>query len=64
MKAICAGAVFFGAMTYIGNGPNLMVKTIAERRGVAMPHFLAYVWKFALVVLLPLFILVQLLFIP
>lgn len=62
MKAICNGAVFFGAMTYIGNGPNFMVKTIAEHQNVKMPHFFEYVYKFSLVVLLPIFILTQLLF--
>ena len=39
MKAICMGAVFFGSMTYIGNGPNFMVKSIAEQSGVKMPSF-------------------------
>jgi len=63
MKAICSGAVFFGAMTYIGNGPNFMVKTIAEHQNIKMPHFFAYVFKFSLVVLLPVYILTQLLFI-
>jgi len=63
MIAICAGAVLFGAMTYIGNGPNFMVKTIAEHQGIRMPYFFEYVWRFGLVVLLPIFILVQLLFI-
>ena len=63
MKAICAGSVFFGAMTYIGNGPNFMVKTIAEHQNVKMPHFFEYIFRFALPALLPVFILVQLLFI-
>ena len=63
MKAICTGAVFFGAMTYIGNGPNFMVKTIAEHQGVRMPHFFEYVFKFGLIVLLPIFVLAQLAFI-
>lgn len=62
MKAICTAAVFFGAMTYIGNGPNFMVKTIAEHQNVKMPHFFDYVWKFALPALLPIFILAQLCF--
>jgi Na+/H+ antiporter NhaD/arsenite permease-like protein len=63
LKAIAAGAVFFGSMTYIGNGPNFMVKAVAEHARVKMPHFFGYMLKFSLVVLLPVFILVQLLFI-
>ncbi len=60
LAAISAGAVFMGANTYIGNGPNFMVKAIAEERGVAMPSFLGYmVWSCG--VLLPLFALVTLL---
>ncbi len=43
LAAISAGAVFMGAMTYIGNAPNFMVKTIAEGRGVAMPGFFGYI---------------------
>jgi Na+/H+ antiporter NhaD/arsenite permease-like protein len=42
VEAISGGAVFFGAMTYIGNGPNFMVRAIAEHRGVKMPSFFAY----------------------
>jgi len=63
LKAIAAGAVFFGGMTYIGNGPNFMVKAIAEHAHVKMPHFFGYMIKFSLIVLLPVFVLVQLLFI-
>jgi Na+/H+ antiporter NhaD/arsenite permease-like protein len=63
LKAIAAGAVFFGGMTYIGNGPNFMVKAVAEHAHVKMPHFFGYMIKFSLIVLLPVFILVQLLFI-
>jgi Na+/H+ antiporter NhaD/arsenite permease-like protein len=63
MRAICVGSVFFGANTYIGNGPNFMVKTIAEDNGVKMPHFFEYMYKFSLIILLPLYILIQLLFI-
>ncbi|MDD4431474.1 MAG: sodium:proton antiporter [Bacteroidales bacterium] len=62
LKAISVGAVFFGAMTYIGNGPNFMVKAIAEANGVKMPSFFGYMIKFSLIVLLPLYILTQLLF--
>lgn len=63
LKAISTGAVFFGAMTYIGNGPNFMVKAVAEENNIKMPHFFAYMFKFSLIVLLPIFILIQLLFI-
>jgi Na+/H+ antiporter NhaD/arsenite permease-like protein len=60
LKAISTSAVFFGAMTYIGNGPNFMVKAIAEENGIKMPGFFAYMLKFSLIVLLPIYILVQL----
>ena len=62
LQAICLGAVLFGAMTYIGNGPNFMVKAIAEEGGVKMPSFFGYMFKFSLIVLLPVYILVQLIF--
>lgn len=62
LKAISVGAVFFGAMTYIGNGPNFMVKAIAEENKIDMPGFFGYMIKFSLVVLLPVYILNQLLF--
>lgn len=51
--AISAGAVFFGAMTYIGNAPNFMVKTIAAREGAPAPEFLQFVGKYSLPFLLP-----------
>ncbi|MGA2602729.1 MAG: sodium:proton antiporter [Verrucomicrobiia bacterium] len=60
--AISLGAVFFGAVTYIGNGPNFMVKSIAESSGVPCPSFFGYVLKYALPILLPLFALVSWLF--
>ena len=62
LTAIALGAVFFGAMTYIGNGPNFMVKAIAEKEGVRMPSFFGYIFKFSLPILLPVYILVQILF--
>ncbi len=62
LTAISLGAVFFGAMTYIGNGPNFMVKAIAEESGIKMPSFFGYMLKFSLIVLLPVYILVQLIF--
>jgi Na+/H+ antiporter NhaD/arsenite permease-like protein len=61
LKAICVGAVFFGSMTYIGNGPNFMVKAVAEENNIPMPHFFSYMYKFSLIVLLPIFVIVQLL---
>jgi Na+/H+ antiporter NhaD/arsenite permease-like protein len=61
LAAVSLGAVFLGAMTYIGNGPNFMVKAIAEQSGVRMPSFFGYcVYSFG--VLLPVFILVSTLF--
>lgn len=62
LKAIATASVFFGAMTYIGNGPNFMVKAIAEESGLRMPSFFGYMFKFSLLVLLPLYIIVQLIF--
>lgn len=61
LEAISMGAVMMGANTYIGNGPNFMVKAIAERSGVAMPGFLGYA-AYAAGILLPLFALVTLVF--
>jgi Na+/H+ antiporter NhaD/arsenite permease-like protein len=55
--ALSLGAVFFGAMTYIGNGPNFMVKSIADGMGVATPSFFGYIFKYSLPILLPILIL-------
>ncbi len=61
LAAISAGAVFMGANTYIGNAPNLMVKAIAESRGVRMPSFFGYMgWSVA--ILVPLFVLTTFIF--
>ncbi|MBL8371288.1 MAG: sodium:proton antiporter [Burkholderiaceae bacterium] len=61
LVAISAGAVFMGANSYIGNAPNLMVKAIAEDRGVKMPSFFGYMaWSIA--ILVPLFILMTWIF--
>ena len=62
LAAIALGSVLFGAMTYIGNGPNFMVKAVAENEGVRMPSFFGYIFKFSLLVLLPTYILVALIF--
>jgi len=61
LAGISLGAVFLGAMTYIGNGPNFMVKAIAEKSGVRMPSFFGYV-AYSGGVLLPVFVVVSLLF--
>ncbi|MEJ5236984.1 MAG: sodium:proton antiporter [Limisphaera sp.] len=51
--AIAVGAVFFGACTYIGNGPNFMVKSIAEQQKAHVPSFLGYIGRFVFPYLLP-----------
>jgi Na+/H+ antiporter NhaD/arsenite permease-like protein len=61
LAAISLGAVFMGAMTYIGNGPNFMVKSIAESWGVEMPSFFGYM-MYSCAILLPLLVLLNLLF--
>ena len=63
LLAISIASVFFGAMTYIGNGPNFMVKSIAEQSGVKMPSFFGYIIRFTLPILLPILFLVWLVFI-
>ncbi len=60
--AVSLGAVFFGAMTYIGNGPNFMVKSIAHDAGVHCPSFFGYIFKYSLPILLPILVSVGLLF--
>jgi Na+/H+ antiporter NhaD/arsenite permease-like protein len=62
LVAISLGAVFFGAATYIGNGPNFMVKAIAEQAKVETPSFFGYVIRFSLPFLLPILILVAWIF--
>jgi Na+/H+ antiporter NhaD/arsenite permease-like protein len=58
LQAISIAAVFFGSMTYIGNGPNFMVKSIADQAGVKMPSFFGYIVRYSIPVLLPVFIVV------
>jgi Na+/H+ antiporter NhaD/arsenite permease-like protein len=58
LQAISVAAVFFGAMTYIGNGPNFMVKSICERAGIPMPSFFTYMLKYSIPILIPIFIVV------
>lgn len=61
LAAISAGAVFMGANSYIGNAPNMMVKAIAEERGIRMPSFFGYM-GWSLLILMPLFLIMSLLF--
>lgn len=52
LLAISMGAVYMGALTYIGNAPNFMVKAIAEQSGIRMPSFFGYMlWSFPLLLL-------------
>lgn len=60
--AISLGSVFFGALTYIGNGPNFMVKSIAENAKVQMPTFFGYILRYSLPILIPILLLCSLLF--
>lgn len=62
LKAISLGAVAFGSLTYIGNGPNFMVKAIAENNGIKMPGFFMYILKFSMFYLLPVYIAIYFLF--
>lgn len=62
LLAISVGAVFFGAATYIGNGPNFMVKAIADQQKIRVPTFPGFVFKFTLPFLLPALLVVWLLF--
>jgi Na+/H+ antiporter NhaD/arsenite permease-like protein len=61
LKAISAGAVFMGANTYIGNGPNFMVKSICEEAGIKMPSFFGYM-LYSICILIPVFIFVTFIF--
>lgn len=61
LLAVSCGSVFMGALTYIGNAPNFMVKAVAEQAGIRMPSFFGFMgWSFAF--LTPLFVLVTFLF--
>jgi Na+/H+ antiporter NhaD/arsenite permease-like protein len=62
IQAVSIGAVFFGACTYIGNGPNFMVKSIAEHNGIKMPSFFGFIFRYTLPILLPVYTLVWFLF--
>ncbi|NTV99374.1 MAG: citrate transporter, partial [Chlorobiaceae bacterium] len=62
LKAISIASVFFGALTYIGNAPNFMVRNIAAQAEADVPDFLEYVCKYSVPVLIPLFLVLWLLF--
>jgi Na+/H+ antiporter NhaD/arsenite permease-like protein len=61
LAAISCGSVMMGAMTYIGNGPNFMVKAIAEENGIRMPGFFRYM-LYSISILLPVFVVVTFVF--
>ena len=61
LAAVSCGTVFMGAVTYIGNGPNFMVKSIAEHHGVKMPSFTGYM-LYSVAILIPLFIIETMMF--
>jgi Na+/H+ antiporter NhaD/arsenite permease-like protein len=61
LAAISCGAVMMGANSYIGNGPNFMVKSIAEQNGVKMPSFFGYI-GWSTVILIPIFVVITLIF--
>jgi len=62
LKAISAGAVFFGACSYIGNAPNFMVRSISEEAGTPMPSFFGYIIKYTLIYLVPCYVIVTFIF--
>jgi Na+/H+ antiporter NhaD/arsenite permease-like protein len=61
LAAISCGAVMMGALTYVGNAPNMVVKSLAENAGVKMPSFFGYM-RYSLAVLIPIFVIVTLVF--
>jgi Na+/H+ antiporter NhaD/arsenite permease-like protein len=62
LQAISMGSVFFGANTYIGNGPNFMVKAIADQQKAHTPTFLGYIFKFTVPYMLPMLVIIWWLF--
>ncbi|MFC1867032.1 sodium:proton antiporter [Thermodesulfobacteriota bacterium] len=62
LKAISAGAVFFGACSYIGNAPNFMVRSISEEAGTPMPSFFGYILKYSIIFLIPSFLIATFIF--
>ena len=61
LVAVSLGSVMMGAMTYIGNGPNFMVKSIAEQSGIKMPSFFGYI-GYSLCILFPILLVMTLIF--
>ncbi len=62
VAALSVATVLFGAVTYIGNGPNLMVKAIADHQKIPSPSFVAYLFKWAVPVMLPLLVMLWIVF--
>jgi Na+/H+ antiporter NhaD/arsenite permease-like protein len=62
LQAISVAAVFFGALSYIGNAPNFMVKAIAEANGVETPSFMGYIIRYSIPILLPIYFVVYVIF--
>jgi len=62
LSAISIASVYFGAMTYIGNAPNFMVKSISEHSGIKMPGFIEYMYRYSLLILLPILIIIWFVF--
>ncbi len=62
LQAISVAAVFFGAMSYIGNAPNFMVKAIAEANGVQTPSFMGYIIRYAIPILVPIYAIIYIIF--
>jgi len=62
MLAIALAAVLFGATTYIGNGPNFMVKSIADAAGARTPDFVHYLLQYSVPILVPIYLLVWIIF--
>ena len=62
IRAISVGSVFFGAVTYIGNGPNFLVKAIAEQSKAKTPSFFGYFFKYSLPILIPIFFVIWFIF--
>ena len=62
LVAISLGAVFFGAVTSIGNRPNFMVKNISQQPGMRTPSFFTYLFRYALPILIPIYVLIAILF--
>ena len=62
LVAISLGSTCFGALTYLGNGPNLMVKSICDHASLPTPHFFSYIFRYSLPLLIPIFVLVSWLF--